>query len=64
MGHIENHYSNYDEEARFNNKHNLVEFLTTLRYIKKYIKPDSYVLEVGAGTGRYSRAIADMGNSV
>jgi 16S rRNA A1518/A1519 N6-dimethyltransferase RsmA/KsgA/DIM1 with predicted DNA glycosylase/AP lyase activity len=35
-----------------------------VRYIKKYIKPDSYVLEVGAGTGRYSRTIADLGNVV
>jgi ubiquinone/menaquinone biosynthesis C-methylase UbiE len=64
MEYIKNHYSNYDEEARFDRKHNLVEYLTTLRYIQKYIKPNSYVLEVGAGTGRYSRAIADMGNSI
>ena len=64
MEYIENYYSNYDEEARFDQKHNLVEYLTTLRYIQKYIKPDFYVLEVGAGTGRYSRAIADMGYSV
>ena len=64
MEYIENYYSNYDEEARFDRKHNLVEMLTTMRYIQKYLKPDSYVLEVGAGTGRYSRAIADMGNAV
>jgi len=64
MEHIEKYYSNYDEEARFDRKHNLVEYLTTLRYIQKYVKPDFCVLEVGAGTGRYSRAIADMGNSV
>ena len=64
MEHIENHYSNYDEEARFDRRYNLVEYLTTLRYIQKYIKPDDYVLEIGAGTGRYSLTIANMGNAV
>jgi ubiquinone/menaquinone biosynthesis C-methylase UbiE len=64
MGHIESHYANYDEQARFDHRHNQVEFLTTLRYVEKYLSPDAYVLEVGAGTGRYSRAIADKGHRV
>ena len=66
MEHIEYHYTHrHDEESRFDRyKEYLVEYLTTLRYIKKYVKPNSYVLEVGAGTGRYSRSIADMGNVV
>jgi len=66
MNYIEDYYNNYDEEARLVRKHGQVEFLTTMRYIKKYLelKSDAYVLEVGAGTGRYSRAIADMGYQV
>ncbi|MCL2188906.1 MAG: class I SAM-dependent methyltransferase [Defluviitaleaceae bacterium] len=65
MNFIENHYTtNYDEQARFDHRYNLVEFLTTMHYIEKYLQPDAYVLEVGAGTGRYSRAIADKGNPV
>ena len=61
MNYIENHYSNYDEEARLGHKHGQVEFLTTMRYIEKYLQPGANVLEIGAGTGRYSRTIADMG---
>ena len=48
-----NHYSSFNEDARLMSKHGSVEFLTTMRYIDKYIKPDDRVLEIGAGPGRY-----------
>jgi ubiquinone/menaquinone biosynthesis C-methylase UbiE len=66
MNHIENYYSKYDENGRLGHKWGQVEFLTTMRYISKYLEqfPDAQVLEIGAGTGRYSRAIADMGFAV
>ena len=64
MNYIDNYYSNYDEDARLGYKYGQVEFLTTMRYIKKYLKPNAYVLEIGAGTGRYSCTIADMGCKV
>lgn len=64
MNYVENYYSNYDEDMRLGFKHGQVEFLTTMRYIEKYLKPNAYVLEIGAGTGRYSRAIADLGYRV
>lgn len=51
-------YSNYDEDGRLRSRHGMVEFLTTMRYIEKYLKPGMRVLEVGAGTGRYSHALA------
>lgn len=35
-----------------------------MRYIGKYIKPGDRVLEVGAGTGRYSHALARQGYTV
>lgn len=54
-------YNNYDEDNRLEQKHGSVEFLTTMRYINKYIKPGDRVLEVGAGTGRYSHALARQG---
>ena len=57
-------YSNYDEEGRLLSKHGQVEFLTTMRYIEKYIKPGMKVLEIGAGTGRYSHTLARMGYKV
>ena len=57
-------YSHYDEDGRLSKKHGSVEFLTTMRYIGKYIKPGDRVLEVGAGTGRYSHALARQGYAV
>ena len=59
-----NHYSSFNEDARLMSKHGSVEFLTTMRYIDKYIKPDDRVLEIGAGTGRYSHALARQGYAV
>ena len=66
MNYIENYYSNYDEDGRLGYKWGKVEFLTTMRYINKYMEqiPNAQVLEIGAGTGRYSRTIADMGYQV
>ena len=57
-------YSRYEEDERFASKHGSVEFLTTMRYIQRYLKPGSRVLEIGAGTGRYSHALARQGHGV
>ena len=57
-------YSNYDEDSRLLQRHGSVEFLTTMRYIEKYIKPGDNVIEIGAGTGRYSHALARQGYTV
>ena len=57
-------YSNYDEEGRLLSKHGQVEYLTTMRYIEKYLQPGMRILEVGAATGRYSHALAQMGYRV
>ena len=57
-------YTNYDEEGRLLSKHGQVEYLTTMRYIEKYLQPGMLILEVGAATGRYSHALAQMGYRV
>jgi len=57
-------YNNYDEDSRLKLKHGTVEFLTTMRYIEKYLKSGDHVLEIGAGTGRYSHALARQGYTV
>lgn len=57
-------YSNYDEEGRLLSKHGQVEYLTTMRYIDKYLKPGMRILEIGAATGRYSHALAQRGYRV
>ena len=53
-----------DEDARLGSRHGAVEFLTTMRYIEKYLKPGDRVIEIGAGTGRYSHALARKGYAV
>ena len=61
---IRNYYDNYDEDGRLLPRHGQVEYLTTMRYIEKYLAPGARVCEIGAGTGRYSHAVARMGHRV
>lgn len=58
-------YSDYDEDSRLisDRGHN-VEYLTTMRYIQKFLKSGDSILEIGAATGRYSIALAKMGYDV
>lgn len=58
------YYNSYDEDARLRSQHGMVEYLTTMRYIEKYLTPGARILEIGAGTGRYSHALARMGYEV
>ena len=58
------YYSNYDEDSRLRSKHGMVEFLTTMRYIEKYLRPGMRILEIGAATGRYTHALAHWGYRV
>lgn len=58
------YYSNYDEEGRLLSRHGQVEYLTTMRYIQRYLRPGMKILEIGAATGRYSHALAQMGYEV
>ena len=59
-----NYYENYDEDGRLRSRHGMVEFLTTMRYVSKYLVPGMRILEIGAGTGRYSHALARQGYRV
>lgn len=58
------YYGSYDEDSRLRSKHGMVEYLTTMRYIEKYLKPGMRILEIGAATGRYSHALAQRGYRV
>ena len=61
---LTNYYQNYDEDGRLTSRHGMVEYLTTMRYIDKYLRPGMRIIEIGAGTGRYSRALAEKGYQV
>ncbi|XMB86046.1 class I SAM-dependent methyltransferase [Mycoplasmatota bacterium WC44] len=61
---LNNYYSNYDEDGRLDRKHSKIEFLTSIKYIEKYLKLGDRILEVGAGTGRYSLHFARQGYQI
>lgn len=61
MSYLEEFYNNLcDEEGRLLSRHGQVEYLTTMKYIHECLEgiTDPSILEVGAGTGRYSVALA------
>jgi len=66
MDYLENYYSNYDEDGRLLSRHGQVEYLTTMKYIHEFLHGEKgkRILEVGAGTGRYSVTLAKEGYSV
>ncbi len=61
---IIDYYSSYDEDGRLMRKSRLPEYLNTMRYIEKYLSPSAKIIEIGAGTGRYSIALAEKGYDV
>lgn len=62
---LETYYANYDEEGRLVKlRRGQVEYATTMRYIHRYLQPGAKILEIGAGTGRYSITLAQEGYNV
>ena len=62
---VSNHYAGCDEDTRLDrSRHGQMEFFTTMHYIHRFLTPGAKVLEVGAGTGRYSIALAKEGMNV
>ena len=66
MDYLESYYNSYDEEGRLLSRHGRVEYITTQKYIHEALggNKQKRILEVGAGTGRYSVALAKEGYSV
>ncbi len=61
---LNSYYSAYDEDGRLLSPHGKVEYITTMKYIEKYLKSGNRILEIGAGTGRYSHTLARLGYEV
>ena len=66
MDYLKEYYESSDEDGRLTSQHGQVEFLTTMKYITECAgKTDAKrVIEIGAGTGRYSIALANRGFDV
>ncbi len=63
---LEKHYNKFCEDKRLTRKYAQVEFLTSMKYIHEYLgnNKKAKILDVGAGTGRYSVALANEGYDV
>jgi SAM-dependent methyltransferase len=62
---VSSFYNQNDEDGRLTRtRHGQLEYATTMAYIHRYANSQSQVLEVGAGTGRYSIALAKEGMQV
>ena len=61
---IRDYYNNYDEDSRTQSRHGAVEFITNMKYIRAYVPQGGKILDVGAGTGVYSIALAMDGYDI
>ena len=59
-----NYYNKHNEDKRLLTKHANIEFITAMKYIKDYLKDGNKILDVGAGTGRYSLELQRDGYDV
>ena len=66
MTELEQYYNKFNEDKRLLSRHGQVEYITSMKYIHecldKYESPR--LLDIGAGTGRYSVALANEGYDV
>ncbi len=66
MEHINDFYNSINEDERLLSQHGQVEYITTQKYIHDFLYgiEQPKILEIGAGTGRYSIALALEGYAV
>jgi 2-polyprenyl-3-methyl-5-hydroxy-6-metoxy-1,4-benzoquinol methylase len=73
MDNLVDYYNKFSEEKRLDSRHGQVEFRVSMRYIHEYLekqeadgkaREEIRVLDIGAGTGRYSVALANEGYDV
>lgn len=60
------YYNKFNEDKRLNTRHGQVEYLTAMKYIHEYLKDydNPKILDVGAGTGKYSITLHNEGYDV
>lgn len=74
MTELEQHYNKFNEEKRLDSRHGQVEYITSMKYIHIYLEElkkeskksvdEIKILDIGAGTGKYSVPLADEGYDV
>ena len=61
---LSNYYNKFNEDKRLDHRHGQVEFLTSIKYIKEYLKPGDKIIDIGAGSGKYSIRLLEEGYDV
>lgn len=66
MTKLEKYYNKFNEDHRLTTRHGIVEFTTSMKYIHQYIPENKKIkiLDIGAGTGRYSIPLSREGHNV
>lgn len=60
------YYNKFNEDKRLTHRHGIVEFTTSIKYIEEYLSKmnNPKILDVGAGTGKYSIYLSNKGYDV
>lgn len=60
------YYNKFNEDKRLTHRHGIVEYKTAMKYIHEYLKKmdNPKIIDIGAGTGKYSVALANEGYDV
>ena len=66
MNELEKYYNKFNEDKRLLSRHGQVEYFVAMHYIKEIIgeRKGLDIIDIGAGTGRYSVALADEGHNL
>lgn len=74
MNNLEKYYNKFNEEKRLNSRHGQVEYRVTMKYVHDYLEliksekgiknSELKILDIGAGTGRYSVPLSEEGYQV
>ncbi len=64
LSNIEKHYNKHPEDLRLLRRHGIVEFETTMYHLHRFLRPGMHLLDIGAGTGRYTSALMAEGYNV
>ena len=58
------YYNKFNEDKRLTRRRGEIEFITSMKYIHEYLKKEDKIIDIGAGTGRYSIPLKEEGYDV